>query len=193
MSLPPQQTTDLSASAEGLKVAVGLLFLIRYGICSLLSKQNNSTTVTGWGRLKYLKPFKVGSLKSWAPPSCASQVLEGQICIQRGSSSFPEERQHNSTWRENPEMSKMLRQEEHPTQAIFHNHREVLTPPPAQESAARAQQLHPHPTLLQLLGGSRVPSPFPLTGHVTSYGQPHGDSQHWAQFAKQWATKVSEG
>lgn len=57
---PPQQTTDLSASAEGMKVAVGLLFLIRYGICSLLSKQNNAITVMGWGRLKYPKPTSGG-------------------------------------------------------------------------------------------------------------------------------------
>lgn len=57
---PPQQTTDLSTSAEGLKVAVGLLFLIQYGICSLLSKQNNSITMTGWGRLKYPKSTSGG-------------------------------------------------------------------------------------------------------------------------------------
>lgn len=81
MSLPPQQTTDLSASAEGLKVAVGLLFLIRYGICSLLSKQNNSTTVTGWGRLKYLKPFKVGSLKSWGPPVVHHRCWRGRFAF----------------------------------------------------------------------------------------------------------------
>lgn len=50
---PPRQTTDLSGSAAGTEVAVGLLLLIRYGICSLPSKGVNLITVSGWGELKY--------------------------------------------------------------------------------------------------------------------------------------------
>lgn len=68
-------------------------------------------------------------------------------------------------------MSKMLQQQHRPTQAAFHNHGEVFTPPPAQESAARAESSGPSPPCTTALpGGSGVPSPFVLTGHVTSCG-----------------------
>lgn len=53
---PPWQITDLSVSAEGMKVAVGLLVPIRYQICCLLSKGINLITVPGCRGLKYPNP-----------------------------------------------------------------------------------------------------------------------------------------
>lgn len=56
-------------------------------------------------------------------------------------------------------------------------------PQPRDLLPGQSHEVHPHPSPLQLPGGSGVPSPFTLTGHVTSYREPHGDPQHWAQFA----------
>ena len=120
--------------------------------------------------------------------------MEGQICIQRGNSRFPEEGPHSRGWRRgprelsHPEMSKMLRERDHPTQVIFHNHGEVFTPPPAWGSAAWAEPLGLSPpcTGCSSSGEVRVPSPFQQSAadgarYVLQATITRGDSQRWSQ------------
>lgn len=92
------------------------------------------------------------------------------------------------TQRSHPETSKMLGEQDHPTQVIFHNHREVFTPPPAWGSAAWAEPLGLSPpcTGCSSSGEVRVPSPFQQSAadgarYVLRATITRGNSQRWSQ------------